>query len=325
VSDSLMFERGDPTPSDAHMGQVYGLALPLLKRGMPIAPVQLENVPLRGYLKGFRGLLLTYQGMKPLAPQVHRALADWVRAGGALVVVDDDSDPFNRVAEWWNGAGRNAATPRLDLFEQLGLREYPAGPESKPVSVGKGSVLWLRENPVALTAGGKVEADFVSAVERAVRATGAKWKEANHLLLRRGPYIVAAGLDESVGGDSLVLVGRFINLFDPDLKVQNQIRLEPGSRFFLVDLSRVPSGGPRILASACKTLKLDSGVANPAWAVEGVEGTQAVVLISLAKGAPRSVTLDGAPIDPRQVTFSDRLLRVRFENRSTPRQLRMSF
>jgi hypothetical protein len=72
-------------------------------------------------------------------------------------------------------------------------------------------------------------------------------------------------------------------------------------------------------------LKLDSGAANPAWVVEGVEGTQAVVLISLAKGAPRSVTLDGSPIDPRQVAFSDRLLRVRFENRSTPRQLRLSF
>ena len=44
VGDSLMFERGDPTPSDSHLGQVYGLALPFVKRGIPITPVQLENV-----------------------------------------------------------------------------------------------------------------------------------------------------------------------------------------------------------------------------------------------------------------------------------------
>jgi len=46
VSDSLMFERGEPTPSDPHLSHVYGLALPLLKRGMPVTPVQLENLTL---------------------------------------------------------------------------------------------------------------------------------------------------------------------------------------------------------------------------------------------------------------------------------------
>jgi hypothetical protein len=35
VSDSLMFERGDPAPSDAGLNHIYGLALPFLKRGMP--------------------------------------------------------------------------------------------------------------------------------------------------------------------------------------------------------------------------------------------------------------------------------------------------
>ena len=44
VSDSLMFERGDPAPSDAHLGHIYGLAMPLLKHGIPVTPVQLENV-----------------------------------------------------------------------------------------------------------------------------------------------------------------------------------------------------------------------------------------------------------------------------------------
>ena len=91
VSDSLMFQRGEPNGSDPHLSQVYGLALPLLKRGLPVTPVQLENLTAPRYLDGFRLLLLTYHGMKPLSADVHAALGNWVKAGGTLVVVDDDA------------------------------------------------------------------------------------------------------------------------------------------------------------------------------------------------------------------------------------------
>ena len=36
VSDTLMFQRGKPMTSDEHLGHVYGLALPLLKHGIPV-------------------------------------------------------------------------------------------------------------------------------------------------------------------------------------------------------------------------------------------------------------------------------------------------
>ena len=78
LSDSLMFQREKPTPSDPNMAQLYGLALPLLKRGLPLTPVQLENTPLPGFLDGLRLLLLSYQGQKPLSADVHPPLAAWV-------------------------------------------------------------------------------------------------------------------------------------------------------------------------------------------------------------------------------------------------------
>ena len=51
VSDTMMFQRGDPNPSDAHLGSFYGLAMPLLKHGIPAEPVQLENATIPGALK----------------------------------------------------------------------------------------------------------------------------------------------------------------------------------------------------------------------------------------------------------------------------------
>lgn len=62
ISDSMMFQREQPTPSDPNMAQFCGLTLPLLKRGMPITPVQLENVTLPNFLNEQKVLLLR---MKP--------------------------------------------------------------------------------------------------------------------------------------------------------------------------------------------------------------------------------------------------------------------
>ena len=82
---------------------------------MPVTPVQLENVTLPDYLDAFRVLLLTYHGMKPLSPEVHAPLAEWVKRGGVLVVVDDDSDPYNAVREWWNTGDGRITTRRASI------------------------------------------------------------------------------------------------------------------------------------------------------------------------------------------------------------------
>ncbi|HZR18106.1 MAG TPA: hypothetical protein VFE51_12495 [Verrucomicrobiae bacterium] len=325
VSDSLMFERGPPDPSDPHLGNVYGLALPFLKRGLPITPVQLENVTLSGYLDRFHALLLTYHGMKPLQPQVHRALASWVRSGGVLVIVDDDADPFNHVSEWWNSSGLNFTTPRLHLFEELQLNERTLSQESEPARVGKGSVVWLRRNPVAMTAGGENELALVRAVQATLTGAGIKWIETNHLVLRRGPYLIAAGLDESISDSLARLPGRFVNLFDPELAVNTSVPLEPGSRLFLLDLDRLKLGGPGVAAAACKALVQEQSQTSLSIAVEGVEGTPAVVLIRCSAGPPRTVTLEGSELQPAQYSAEYHLAWVRFTNRSSPRQLKLSF
>jgi len=81
----MMFQRGNPTPSDRHLGSFYGLAMALLKRGMPVEPVQIENATKPSFLDRYRLLMLTYQVQKPPQPEFHAAVANWVKAGGALV------------------------------------------------------------------------------------------------------------------------------------------------------------------------------------------------------------------------------------------------
>lgn len=322
ISDSMMFQREQPTPSDPNMAQFYGLALPLLKRGIPVTPVQLENVNLPGFLDGMKLLILTYQGQKPLTADVHAALAEWVKKGGELICVDDDKDPYNHVREWWNDQGKTDKIPRQHLFDAIGLQadRFP-DKSTAAVKVGKGVVVWLRENPVRFALSADAAARLIEGIKTtAVEGARLTWKETNYLALRRGPYWIGAGLDESITAPPKTLTGRLVNLFDPELRVQSSVTLTPNSRYFLLDLDAVKSPTPRLLAAACKSLPLKAATGKLSWTVEGITGTPAIVLIAMAK-PPGSIQLDGVELTAFTHSAADGLLHLRFPNESRPRVL----
>ncbi len=335
VSDSLMFQRERPTPSDPNMAHVYGLCLPLLKRGLPVTPVQLENAPRPGFLDDQRVLLLTYEGQKPQSADVHPPLADWVRKGGVLVVVDDDRDPYQRVREWWNEEGKTKRLPRQHLFAALGIEDGQFTTNflaPSTVTVGQGAVTWVRQSPVPFALSAEAARRLVGVIRQAAGRAGLQWRESRSLSLRRGPYVVGVGLDETEAGDAQVLRGRFVNLFDPELAVQREVELSAGKRVFLLDLDRSQAGGRRLLASGCKAVASSrtgpgDSSRNPArvsWTVEGVGGTSAIVLLSAA-GAPRSVELDGNALSNYAHDAGDGLVRIRFPNEARPRELVVTF
>jgi hypothetical protein len=320
VSDSLMFQREQPTPSDPNMAHFYGQALSALKRGLPITPVQLENVTLPGFLDGQKVLMLSYTGQKPQTPTVHPPLADWVKKGGVLVVLDDDKDPYNQAREWWNDFGKTQAIPRQHLFDALGIKDSPFKDGSVPtVQVGKGSVLWLRENPATFALSAEGDARLTEVLKQAAKLAEIPWKETNYLALKRGPYLIGAGMDESISEKAKTLEGRFINLFDPTLAVQKSFTLAAGSRYFLLDLDAVKkSSAPQVLASACKALPLKLNE----WAVEGIGNTPAIVLVA-SQQAPKSIQLDGTALTDFE--YADGLLHIRFPNEAKPRVLSLQF
>jgi hypothetical protein len=321
VSDSLMFQRGEPTPSDPWLGNFYGLAMPLVKRGIPVAPVQLENVVIKNYLDGFKILLLSYDGQKPLSSEVHAPLADWVKRGGVLVVCDADADPYLKVRDWWNSGGKKYATPREHLFEQFGVKEIAT---DKFNEVGKGGVIWLRERPANLTTSVEGAEKIVTATKLAAQSAGIEWREKNYLLLRRGPYIVAAGMDESIAGEPKVLHGHFVNLFDSELRALDSVTIASGSRFFLRDLDVVKGREPQLLASACKAMPLKSPKKSLSFLVEGAAQTPATLLFK-TKQAPKSVALNGEVLSQTEFSKKDKLLWIRFSNTAAPRTLKIVF
>jgi hypothetical protein len=310
VSDTMMFERGGPHPSDANLGSFYGLAMPLVKRCLPIEPVQIENSVQKGFLDRYKVLLLTYEGQKPPTPEFHTALAEWVKAGGALVVVDDDNDAFNAVREWWNTAPMNYATPRLHLFEQLGLK-----PDATfPAKVGSGCVVFERTSPAALTYKADGAQHLRDLVQKAAEAVGVNCHQNYAMVLRRGPYVVAAGLDESIETPTPYTVhGKLVPLFDPKLPVLDSYPIKAGTRQLLLDLSALPADKIGVVAAACRVRDETVAPTSISFRADGLENSQAVVLLMVPE-APKSVTVDGKALSADAFEFSNGILRIRFTN-----------
>jgi hypothetical protein len=321
VSDSMMFQRAEPKSSDPNLGSFYGLAMPLLKRGIPVEPVQIESSGKPNFLSRYKLLLLTYEGQKPPTPVFHEALAAWVREGGALVVVDDDTDPYNGVREWWNTSPRAYKTPRQHLFERLGLDKDATG----LVRIGRGTVVREAASPAALTYQSDGAERLRGLVVRAGRAVKLGWTESNALVLRRGPYIVAAALDESIPQSKpTVLKGRFVDLFDAKLPVLTRVSLTPGKRALLFDLERPEANRPSVVAAACRINDEVFEGDTLRFRADGIASTEAVVLIA-SRRAPSQVLVGGKTLDKSQYEIERGRLRLRFLNTAEPISIEVRF
>ena len=323
VSDSMMFQRGEPNPSDPDLSSFYGLAMPLLKHGMPVEPVQLENVVIPGALDPHKVLFLTYEGMKPLTPEVHSALAAWVRQGGVLIYVGDDADPYNLVRSWWNdkSKGMTYQTPRVHLFEQLGLPTV-ALPGEHPV--GKGYLIWDTTRPATLTTTFVGANQVTKLVERATELVDASYEIRNHLILRRGPYLVGAGLDETVESPLANLPSRFVDLFDANLAIVQNVKFGPGSRRLLLDIEKAnPTGEPKVLAAAARVTDPKFAAGEFSFHAEGPNQTEAVVRVAFPR-APVTLTATGPPeLAAPAMTWDEasKTVLIRFANAASGRRI----
>jgi hypothetical protein len=319
VADTLMFQRIGPGSSDGELGSFYGLALPLVNRGIPVEPVQLEDADRPGFLSHYKLLLLTYEGQKPPRPQLHTALAQWVRDGGALVFVDADADPYNAVREWWNSGDLHDATPRIDLFRQLGISPQTEGVQH----VGRGCVLYSRSSPAALAGEKSGSEKIADDCAKAAHEVQLDWRQSPALVLRRGPYVIAAALSDTTGDRApITLSGRFIPLFGASLPVVNSVTLAPGEKQLLIDLDVIGKTEPAVAVASCKVGPPIREQHSLSFECTGIADTPAVLRVICAS-APKSVTAGDKLLSPQEWSYQDNVLQFSFPNQVQPTVVRI--
>lgn len=287
ISDTMMFQRDVPTPSDPELGCFFGLALPLLKHGMPVKVVQLETLTDVKALAGIRVLLLTYEGMKPMSAGYHKVLAQWVKAGGALLLVDDGQDPYHAVLEWWNTPPLHYAKAYQHLLEQLDL---PADAAAGVYDCGKGFVDFMASSPTKLSKATDGDATL-RAHARALlekQGGGTAWREQGHLILRRGDKVVAARLDESLNNDPVEIPGTLVDLFDAGLAIRQNPKLPVNQVGLFVDLAKVAS--PGVAASSSRIREVKAGPGQLSFVSRGPLGIPCTTVVRLP-AEPKTVRL----------------------------------
>ena len=233
MSNSVMFQQPYIGDGDPYLANFFGLAMPLVKHGIPVGITHLENAHYRETWLDLRVLLMTYSNMKPLDPKAHQHIADWVEQGGALVYCGRDDDPFQTVPEWWNQNDNHYAAPSQHLFALMGMDEHAA---EGHYHFGKGHVYVLRHDPKEFVFTEGADSLLLQTLEAAYGPYECK----NNFVVHRDPYLIASVMDESPASDEpLVLKGRFIDLFDPSLPVINEKVVRPGEQAFLYDLDKV--------------------------------------------------------------------------------------
>ncbi len=236
LASSMMFQRGEPDVSDEDMSSFYGLAMPLVKNGVALSMLHLERVNDPGYLDALRVIFLTYEGQKPPSARVHQSLVDWVKSGGVLALYGQ-GDVYDRVREWWNQDGLDYAHPQDHLTELAGLGRAPV---EGLHPCGKGGFLLTHESPSALAHDPRGDEKVFGRLQQAGEAAGLSFKPTHILALRRGPYVIAAGMDESLDEAGCTLRGQWVNLFDSRLAVIVDPQILSDTRWLLYDLSRCP-------------------------------------------------------------------------------------
>lgn len=323
VSDTLMFQRAAPTPSDANLGQLYGLAMPLLKHGLPVELIQMENLPQPDVLKNTKVLLLSYEGQKPLKPEYHVIISDWVRSGGCLLFVDDGKDPYNHVREWWNDQGRNTGTPQADLFSRLNSTDEAKQTE---VQVGSGWVRVLNMRPSRIARQEDGADILMPLVESMLQKKGISLHTQNYLRLRRGPYVIASVMDESVSDTPLTLSGRFVDMLDPMLPVVTTITLFPNQRTLLYDLDWTEKNlaKAKVTAAACRVRQEQVEGGRLSFVTRGPASTRARMRV-LLPNMPDSINTTPGIFVEQKWDEDSKTLWLDFDNQASDVQFRIRY
>lgn len=275
--------------------QFYGMALPLLKYGLPVRPVQLDNISrFAGYLAPYKTLILSYEYIKPVSPDINASLSAWIHSGGQLIYIGDGSDPFHSISGFWKKAGFQ--NPAAHLLQLCGL---PADTNTGTHTVGQGSITLLPLCPALICTGKDLADRYRDVVRQVLLARGAQWVYGNSLTLYRGPYLISAVLDESITDAPKTFQGLYADLLENDFKILTEKTVKPDEACLLFDLSKIPGENMRIVGTSARVLSLSATETGAALQLHTANNIHAFLRLRLPKpvAAATAADLENHPVN----------------------------
>jgi len=302
MANSLMFQRFPYHDGydDPKMSNFFGLTLPLLKRGIPVQTVHIENASYSETWENIDILIMSYSGMKPMDPAAHLHIAKWVKNGGVLVYCGRDEDTFQSVQEWWNTNENNFNAPSEHLFSKLGLEKTI---RDGLYDFGKGKVCVIRKDPKEFVLEENADDEFVDSIKKLYKqeTNNGELEFKNYFSLSRGPYEIISVLDENEDETPYLIKGKLIDLFDPEIPVLDEKQVYPGEQAFLCNIGSVSNPEtPQVLACAGRIYDEDIENTHYSCTVKSPLNTSNVMRVLLPEEA-QSVSIRDAIGNPVEI------------------------
>ena len=282
--------------------QFYGMSLPLLKYGLPVRPVQLDNVRrFAGYLDTLKVLILSYEYIKPEAPDINTAVLSWVMNGGTLLYIGDGSDPFHRIDSWWRKSGYE--NPARHLFRLAGMEETP---EDGVYPAGNGIIVVWNMVPAKICLSRELAQVYRYKVKDALESLGLSWEFRNDLTLHRGPYIISAVMDESVTDEKKVWEGLFADLGENDYPVITHKEIGPDETALLFDFDTIREETFRVIGTSARVLDAQTDDGGFQLKLKTADKIRAYTRVRLPQKAAAALAVDeqGQHV-PMEVNWDD--------------------
>lgn len=247
--DSLMFD----FIQSAAFPNFFGMAMPLVKYGLPIHPVQLDNVRrFAGYLDDHKCLILSYEYIKPEAPDVNAALVSWIREGKTLIYIGDGSDPFHGIDSWWKKSGYE--NPAQHLFELAGIGRNP---EEGTYQTGRGRIVVWKTAPARICLTKELADEYRKLVKETLAGQEIEWEYRNDLTLHRGPYVISSVMAESVSEEPKEFHGLYADMMENDYRIVHEKTVKPDDVALLFDFDKIGEESFRVVGTSARVLEAE--------------------------------------------------------------------
>lgn len=280
IADTLMWQRLE----HPRLQGVYSLLLPLVERGIPVSSFLLERLDDRAYLSRFNVIVLSYESFKPLDASMNNGLAEWVKAGGTLIILGGDGDELDQTSGfWWRDLGFES--PLNHLLAQL---KSGGGAGWK---FGDGWVARNDISPKVFADPCEVERTYLPLLDSALRKAGrGPLKTPGAFLMQRGPFVIAHTQD---GG--LDVSGKLIDIFDPDLALCENVRVAAGQSGLYRNVAEIiERGEPALLHTTHRLISQEYKNGILRFTLRGPAQTPAVARVFLPKGEYEKITATDA-------------------------------
>ena len=225
VADSAMY-LNKPVPK---LQGLYGMLLPLISQGIPVSSFVMERVEDKNYADLYKLILLSYEDFKPEKPEMNVALAEWVNRGGTLVIFGCDEDELDKADYfWWHKLG--FGSPVKHLLAQF----HKTKTRKEKWKFGKGTVIRKKMSPRDFAGSAMVSEFYLPVMEWAVKNShiSGGFKTTGNFCMKRGDFVIAHSEKKKI-----LREGKFIDIFDTNLSVIDNINLKPGESGLYKDIS----------------------------------------------------------------------------------------